>query len=94
LKSISPISLTDKSLSTIRRSGRTKLSLFAPFGQRVNPVSGSPRFESYPQYLVVTRNLMAKFVLIAIGTKRSNEPIGVVSWLKTTVTAHSTSGLE
>jgi len=24
----------------------------------------------------------------------TNEPIGVVSWLKTTVTAHSTSGLE
>ena len=24
----------------------------------------------------------------------SNEPIGVVSWLRTTVTAHSTSGLE
>jgi len=23
-----------------------------------------------------------------------NEPIGVVSWLRTTVTAHSTSGLE
>jgi hypothetical protein len=24
----------------------------------------------------------------------TNEPIGVVSWLRTTVTAHSTSGLE
>jgi len=24
----------------------------------------------------------------------TNEPIGVVSWLKTTVSAHSTSGLE
>jgi hypothetical protein len=24
----------------------------------------------------------------------SNEPIGVVSWLRSTVTAHSTSGLE
>ena len=52
---------------------RIKLSLFAPFGQRMTPVSGSPRLESYPQYLVVTRNLMAKFVLIAIGTKRSEE---------------------
>jgi hypothetical protein len=24
----------------------------------------------------------------------TNEPIGVVSWLRTTVVAHSTSGLE
>jgi hypothetical protein len=65
--------LTDKSISTIPKKQNNGTSTFYSQEDLNFLVFASLRLEGYPQYSVVPRNLIARFVLIALCTKRPEE---------------------